>query len=231
MRTLLAAALMLAVGHPLTGCSTSTAPGAADAAAADAAADAAAVADAAPDAAVDRGAPDLPPTPATCGNGRLDPQEGCDGTLFPAGLSTCDDNWLGAGTTTCTDRCTLDVSGCESQDYCAGNGFYNDDECDACELMHGHPDPACAAHCGADGFCASWYDPAVGVWSCEAAGFGPDPDCGSCGNGVAEGHEKCDGADFAWFQGVHLSTCEVWGYAGGTLGCLPTCLPDFSGCH
>jgi hypothetical protein len=179
------------------------------------------------EAALQEAGPDKAPT---CGNGRLDPQEGCDGTLLPEGLGTCDDNNLGTGTTKCTSFCTLDVSGCSDKDYCAGLSFYNDDQCDACEWMGGHADPACAAHCANDGVCADWYDPAVGQWSCLAAGFGPDPDCGVCGDGKVDGHEKCDGAAYAVFQGIQLDSCEVWGYKAGTLSCRANCLPDFSAC-
>jgi hypothetical protein len=167
---------------------------------------------------------------ATCGNGRLDPHEACDGDLFPPAVGTCDDNNLGAGQAACRDDCTLDVSGCESTDYCEGNGFYADADCDACERMGGHADPACATGCGPDGRCVDWFDPAVGRWSCPAAGFPPDPDCGTCGNGKVEGREFCDGFAFGTFQGVDLGACENWGFTGGILSCRPDCRPDFQGC-
>jgi hypothetical protein len=167
----------------------------------------------------------------TCGNGRLDSLEACDGALFSATLTSCDDNNLGSGTVVCTARCGLDFSGCSEHDYCQGLGFYGDGQCDACELMGGQPDPDCAAHCGADGVCASWYDSAVAAWSCPAAGWGDDPDCGGCGDGVVQGHEFCDGNAFANLGGQPLDSCEVWSYSGGTLGCHPDCTPDFSGCQ
>ena len=170
-------------------------------------------------------------TKATCGNGRVDSLEPCDGELFDDTLTSCEDNYLGAGQVACTAHCTLDFSGCDSTDYCAGLGFYDEGQCDACELMGGTPDPDCAAHCGADGTCADWYDSAVGVWSCEGAGYGPDPDCGSCGNGIAEGHEFCDGTAYTNIGGQVLDTCEVWSYAGGgTLACNADCTPDFTNC-
>jgi hypothetical protein len=182
------------------------------------------------DAGTDPGA-DTPPLPsATCGNGRLDPHEACDGALFPPSVGTCDENNLGGGQTKCRDDCTLDVSGCDLTDYCEGNGFYGDKDCDACLALGGHADPACATGCGADGHCASWYDPAVGAWSCPAAGFGPDPDCGTCGNGVVEGREFCDLEAFQVYQGVDLGSCKSWGFAGGTIRCREDCRPDFAGC-
>jgi hypothetical protein len=169
-------------------------------------------------------------THPTCGNGRLDSREPCDGPLFDDVLTSCDDNWLGSGEVACTERCTLDFSGCELTDYCQGLGFYDEGQCDACELMGGHADPDCAATCGPDGTCSSWFDPAVGYWSCPAAGFGDDPDCGTCGNGTVEGRELCDGTQFTELDGQLLDTCEVWSYSGGTLGCNPDCTPDFSTC-
>jgi hypothetical protein len=47
-------------------------------------------------------------TPATCGNGELDPGEACDGTT-PV---TCGSLGFGPGAIPCTATCTLDTSGC-----------------------------------------------------------------------------------------------------------------------
>ncbi len=165
-----------------------------------------------------------------CGNGRVDTLEVCEGIELATSIASCLDNGLGEGTAICTERCTLDVSGCEITDYCEGNGFYNDHSCDACELLGGHADPACAEHCGADGVCASWYDSAVAEWSCTLAGYGPDPDCGTCGNGIVEVGEFCDGEAFRTYLDILLNTCEVWGYQGGSLSCRDNCTPDFSAC-
>lgn len=45
-----------------------------------------------------------------------------------------------------------------------------------------------------------------------------------CGNGERETGESCDGADLGGF------TCASVGFSGGTLGCLPICQFDTSGC-
>ena len=45
-----------------------------------------------------------------------------------------------------------------------------------------------------------------------------------CGNGVRETGEACDGADFGGFD------CAGAGFASGTLGCLPDCRLDTTGC-
>lgn len=73
----------------------------------------------------------------------------------------------------------------------------------------------------------------LGDLTCEIFGFGPgtlacDANCldydrrncgapATCGNGVREGNEICDGADFG-----ELS-CASFGFTGGTLACTPNC--------
>ncbi|MDY0002817.1 MAG: DUF4215 domain-containing protein, partial [Polyangia bacterium] len=47
---------------------------------------------------------------------------------------------------------------------------------------------------------------------------------GFCGNGVVEGQEACDGADFRG------ETCESLGMSPGALSCTSTCTLDTSGC-
>ena len=50
-----------------------------------------------------------------------------------------------------------------------------------------------------------------------AANVDNDPDAPTCGDGVVEGDEVCDGADLAG------ATCESEGFAGGTLLCATEC--------
>lgn len=81
----------------------------------------------------------------------------------------------------------------------------------------------------------------VGGATCESEGFGPGtigcaPNCRkrdrsacgappSCGNGVKDGPEVCDGADLGG------ATCEQLGLGAGTLGCSANCAElDVSGC-
>lgn len=62
-------------------------------------------------------------------------------------------------------------------------------------------------------------DSTTGVDTC-----GPD-ECPSCGNGVTDGQEECDGEDLAG------ATCESLGYDGGPLTCVAaTCAYDTSQC-
>ena len=59
-------------------------------------------------------------------------------------------------------------------------------------------------------------------------GPGPDPGPGpggpSCGDGVRDGEEQCDGADFGGL------TCADYGFSGGTLGCTSLCGVDTALC-
>lgn len=52
----------------------------------------------------------------------------------------------------------------------------------------------------------------------------PDVRPWSCGNGLAEGIEKCDGKD------LNNQTCITLGYFKGTLGCQSTCIWDLTKC-
>jgi len=161
----------------------------------------------------------------SCGNGFVNGVDFfCDADRWGSlGGPACNDFSLGTGTATCTAACIPDLSVCQTGDLCAGEVWYNDGFCQPCELLGGQPDDLdCRALCIGNGFCADRF--LAGVWSCKSAGM-LDPDCGTCGNGVREGNEYCDGADMGSL------TCADFGYSGGTLGgCEPNCIPDFSAC-
>ena len=57
----------------------------------------------------DKGAPP-PDKGPTCGNGKLDPGEQCDGSLIPA--KGCKSQGHAAGSLSCTSQCKLSVAGC-----------------------------------------------------------------------------------------------------------------------
>lgn len=50
------------------------------------------------------------------------------------------------------------------------------------------------------------------------------PFCSTCGNGVKEGFEQCDGSD------VGSSTCQTFGYNTGSLSCASNCNLVITGC-
>lgn len=77
-------------------------------------------------------------------------------------------------------------------------------------------------------------DPDAGTSSTRDTGVTPTPDGGnvgidrfvpsSCGDGVRNGTDECEGDDLA------DATCESLGYAGGTLACSVECTFDKSAC-
>ncbi|MBI3178475.1 MAG: hypothetical protein HYZ27_02365, partial [Deltaproteobacteria bacterium] len=164
----------------------------------------------------------------SCGDGIVNGLDFCD-----SADTTCSSLGLGGGTAFCTGACVYDVSLCATPDYCQDNAWYNDGWCDPCDRLGGVPDePDCANTCnGDDGLCRDYFvlggNLAAGVWTCTNAGYGPDPDCGFCGNDTLEGNELCDTDQFL----TGGDTCESWGYDAGTLGCdTDWCIPDFSQC-
>ncbi|MCX4243484.1 AsmA family protein [Paraliomyxa miuraensis] len=54
--------------------------------------------------------------------------------------------------------------------------------------------------------------------------------CETCGNGIREGSEECDGNDLSTPQLGHVPTCTDFGYGVGDLRCAPSCTYDFSTC-
>lgn len=57
-------------------------------------------------------------------------------------------------------------------------------------------------------------------------------DCETCGNGIREGGENCDGLDLTVDEtGVVPQCSDFPGYIGGTLACTPMCELDFTACQ
>lgn len=149
---------------------------------------------------------------STCGDGRLDPGEACDGAA-PAEATCVSLGWR-QGQLACTATCELDVSDCASWGRC-GDGVLQDaaEQCDRLQLggatcgdlgFHGG-DLACAEDCTFD------------TAGCDDAGF--------CGDGVRQdAFEACDGAVPG---GI---TCADEGYHEGTPACADDCTLDFSTC-
>ena len=157
-------------------------------------------------------------TEKTCGNGQIDHGEECDTTDF--GASTCA-TVVGNGSTgslTCTSSCKISTSYCSAPSAC-GNGIINAGEkCDGsnlngetCETVIGSGSTGtlfCQANCS--GFETS---------RCTAPA--------TCGNGIVEPGEACDG------EHLNDKTCvtEVGSGSVGTLTCLQNCMEfDRSGC-
>lgn len=135
---------------------------------------------------------------ATCGDGRIDANETCDGDDL--GGADCVSLGYFGGTLSCTDACTLDESAC---DRC-GDGRVQDEE--DCE-----PDQPLATTCEGLG----WYS---GSLSCGTDCRFDTSGCTNCGNGVVEEGEACDG------KNGDFPTCAEAGYDGvGALVCGAEC--------
>jgi hypothetical protein len=64
----------------------------------------------------------------------------------------------------------------------------------------------------------TWEVPIVnGSWGASLVVYWYNESIGSCGNGVREGQELCDGSDLGG------ATCQGQGFDGGTLACNGTC--------
>ncbi|MBI3178572.1 MAG: hypothetical protein HYZ27_02865, partial [Deltaproteobacteria bacterium] len=163
----------------------------------------------------------------TCGNGVIDAFETCDGALIGVYGPACADYGMGSGLVRCTASCAMDFGNCSGSNLCGTFGLYSSGSCDDCEAMKSSPAPECTVLCGEDGVCADYFNSMTGQWTCQASMGAPDPDCGTCGNGTQEGEEWCDGDD--WYA-TGAYTCRDFEFAGGTLGCLDNCMPDFSRC-
>ncbi|MEM7158981.1 MAG: M23 family metallopeptidase [Myxococcota bacterium] len=151
------------------------------------------------------GTPDecLDPPGPECGNGMIDPGEECDGTDVDG--ATCGAEGYDAGTVSCTPTCQLDVSQC-----CA-------DQCSPGTTTCG---PQGQSTCVLDGACHDWSEPIECPYGCD----GTVCNNITCGNGVVEAGEACDGGQLGG------SSCGSLGYDEGVLGCTASCQLDVTGC-
>jgi hypothetical protein len=147
--------------------------------------------------------------PASCGDGVAQEGESCDGKDL--GGMSCADFGFSEGNLVCDAQCNLLTDGCRS----CGDGMLA-----ASELCDGTN---------------------VGSETCQSQGFGGgtllcDADCVSfdtsqctplptCGDGVRNGGEACDGNDLGG------ATCASVGFDQGNLGCTAACTHDTSACE
>ena len=138
-----------------------------------------------------------------CGNGVIDDDEACDGSVLRG--EDCASQGYDEGSLACDDDCTaLDTSECvtwvcgndviEGSEVCDGTNV--DDETCVSQRFDGG-EIACARDCSA-----------LNVDACVLF---------SCANDMVEGDEVCDGTD------LDRETCLSQGFTGGTLACTPNC--------
>ncbi|MCZ2111429.1 MAG: hypothetical protein LC118_18005 [Dehalococcoidia bacterium] len=158
-------------------------------------------------------------SPATCGNGTKEGAEVCDGSDF--GSATCA-SIKGAGWTgslVCTGSCsTIDSSSCSPPPPVCGNGSKEGSEvCDGSD----HGSATCVTLYG-----AGWTGTPACKGDCTGFNVGTCSAPASCGDGVKNGAESCDGSDLG-----SASCASVMG-AGwtGSLACKGDCSFNTSAC-
>ncbi len=148
---------------------------------------------------------------AFCGDGAIGPGEDCEGTNLNG--ATCQSLGFDMGALACGPGCFFDTGGC-------GCGALSNCVADL-------------ATCQGDlGTCQTELATAQAVLSTCEAGLGVCQSdlatcqaAATCGNGVMNGNEQCDGSDLGG------ATCVSLGYTlGGTLTCTAGCGYDASGC-
>lgn len=154
--------------------------------------------------------------PAGCGNQIIESGEDCEGNdLNGASCETLGylQGQLGCSNTTCTYDTSACVSpGCGNQlieagEACDGANLQNQ----TCQTLgYGGGNLGCDSSCLFD------------ASGCSGAR-------NTCGDGVAQGTELCDGSSFAFFV---ASSCSNFGFpGGGNISCTTSCELDFSTCQ
>ncbi len=147
--------------------------------------------------------------PATCGDGVLEGDERCDGKDL--GVMSCADFGFAQGTLVCDAQCNVITDGCRS----CGDGMLAASElCDGTSLG--------GETCQSQGF-------GGGTLLCDAACAGYDTSVctplPTCGDGVRNGGEACDGNDLGG------ASCASVGFDIGQLSCAASCTHNTSQCE
>ncbi len=156
--------------------------------------------------------------PAVCGDGVAEGSESCDGSDIPTwdeADSACE-AVLGFpyhGSVSCTDDCRLDTDSCTSCGDGILQGSY--EECDGTPLdVDGEP-LECSSELG---------DEWSGTPGCAECEIDYSTCYQTCGDGVVDEGEQCDG------EALGDDTCESLGFMEGTLSCDSNCQFQTSSC-
>jgi cysteine-rich repeat protein len=142
----------------------------------------------------------------SCGDGQVTAGEDCDGANLNG--ATCVSLGFVGGALACTVNCGFDTAGCIAP--VCGDGIISAGVGEQCDDGNSASGDGCNAACQVEN-----------GWICTGT---PSTCTPSCGNGVWNPGEACDGAD------LHGGTCQSQGFAGGTLACSAGCTYDTSGC-
>ena len=149
---------------------------------------------------------------ASCGNGNIEATEQCDGSNLAG--ATCLSLGYTGGTLTCSAACLRNVSGCTGKKAVCSNGLIEaGEECDGSNLG--------GLTCASMGYATGALSCST---SCQRILTGCSGGVASCGNGLIEAGEQCDGVNLGG------QTCTSLGYAGGPLTCGTTCQRVVSAC-
>ncbi len=164
-----------------------------------------------------------------CGNGKLDDDEFCDGTLFLDGDDNCA-SWnsnFASGKVSCTASCDMDFSACIAKpEVICGDGIVNQgsEDCDGNAFLLDVTDCAEYSSAYSSGKLKCNKDCTINTSSCQKASGS------ECGNGVLDGDEECDKNAFF----LDVKTCSEYSnaYAGVTanLTCNSDCTVNTSAC-
>jgi len=156
-------------------------------------------------------------TPTLCGNGKIDAAAGeeCDGTLL--GGFTCVGKGYASGTLGCTTQCKHDTSKCVAVSFC-GNGVIEGQEtCDGAALNNQTCTNIGQGFTGGTLACGT-------TCQLNTSGCTGGSSTATCGDGVINGLDQCDGSQLGGY------TCVGLNYTGGTLSCNTNCTFNTSSC-
>ena len=157
-----------------------------------------------------------------CGNGRIDNEEPCDGSLFLDDKIQCSqwDSTYSAGHVSCTSNCEIDYSNClialgcgdhflDPGELCDGSLFINNKtQCTQWDSKYNGGNVSCTSTCEID------YS------QCTLPAY--------CGDNIVNNSEVCDGSNFK----DNKTQCAQWDnkYSSGNVICTSDCQIDYSNC-
>ena len=161
----------------------------------------------------------------TCGNGKLDSGELCDGTKFVENKDSCT-QWgdFASGVVTCSADCQIVTAACvKKEDVECGDGKINriDEECDTNTFLNG------SNKCS--DYSSTFTSGTLKCTECKIdTSSCTKPSTSKCGNGQLDDDEWCDGTKF--FDGITKCSDYSSAYNSGTLKCNSACEFDISQC-